>query len=224
LPKGAEFRQFIERLSRFYCGVVCDILDELHINGFMRGISLQSSLPESGKIVAPAITVQFRKTLALRVQWKVHEGIDIGANHIMVIDADYQNGGRGSVFGGLMSLGAQVNGLLGTIVDGTVRDISEVRRLGYPLYARGVEPLTAHRRLEATGLNVTIECAGVKVAPGDIIFGDADGVVCIPQAALPTVVDMGERLFNKENNFEKDMREGKSLLETFSPLKKLEEI
>ena len=217
-------KDLVERLSKFYSGVVCDILDELAINGLMRGLKLQSSLPESEKIVGPAITVQFRKTITKRVQWDVHKGIDLGKGHIMVIDSDYANGGEGSVFGGLMSTGAKVNGLLGTIVDGTCRDIEEVKKVGYPLYARGVEPLTAVARLMTTGINVTITCAGVKVQPGDIIFADQDGVVCVPKTALKTVVEMGEKLFSEENTYEKDIKGGKPLLEVFSHLKDTEEL
>ena len=217
-------KDLVERLSKFYSGVVCDILDELAINGLMRGLKLQSSLPESEKIVGPAITVQFRKTITKRVQWDVHEGIDLGKGHIMVIDSDYANGGEGSVFGGLMSTGAKVNGLLGTIVDGSCRDIEEVKKVGYPLYAREVEPLTAVGRLMTTGMNVTITCAGVKVQPGDIIFADQDGAICVPKAALKTVVEMGERLFSEENTYEKDIKGGKPLLEVFSHLKDTEEL
>ncbi len=217
-------KDLIERLSKFYSGVVCDILDGLAINGLMRGLKLQSLLPESGKIVGPAITVQFRKTITKRVQWDVHEGIDLGKGHVMVIDSEYANGGEGSVFGGLMSTGAKVNGLLGTIVDGTCRDIEEVKKVGYPLYARGVEPLTAVGRLMTTGINVTIVCAGVKVQPEDIIFADQDGVVCVPKAALKTVVEMGEKLFSEENTYEKDIKGGKPLLEVFSHHKDTEEL
>jgi len=216
-------KDLIKRLSRFYSGIVCDVLNKLGIDGFMRGLTLQSPLPESGKIVAPAITVQFRKTLINRVQWEVHEGIDQGRGHIMVIDSDYANGGEGSVFGGLMSTGAKVNGLLGTVVDGTCRDIAEVRKIGYPIYARGIEPLTAVCRLMPTGLNVTITCAGVRVQPGDIIFGDLDGVICIPRDALSKVVEMGEQLFNTENTFEQDIKAGKPLLKVFECLKETEE-
>ena len=219
-----ETKDLVKRLSVCYSGVVCDILDELGIDGLMRGLKLQSALPASGKIVAPAITVQFRKTVVNRVQWDVHEAIDVGDGHILVIDADYKNGGTGSVVGGLMSTGAKVNGLLGTVVDGTCRDLEEVRRVDYPMYSRGVEPLTAVRRLMTTGLNVTIECASIMVRPGDIIFGDLDGVVCVPRDALRPVVEKAEKLFEKENTFERDIKNGKPLLEVFSGLKDTEEL
>ena len=219
-----ETKELVKRLSVCYSGVVCDILDELGIAGLMRGLRLQSSLPKGGKVVAPAITVQFRKTVINRVQWDVHEAIDIGEGHVLVIDADYKNGGSGSVVGGLMSTGAKVNGLLGTVVDGTCRDLEEILKVDYPMYSRGVEPLTAVRRLMTTGLNVTIECAGIVIRPGDIIFGDLDGVVCVPRDALKTVVEMAEKLFSKENTFEQDIKNGTPLVKVFSSLKSTEEM
>ena len=123
-----------------------------------------------------------------------------------------------------MSTGAKVNGLLGTVVDGTCRDLEEILKVDYPMYSRGVEPLTAVRRLMTTGLNVTIECAGIMVRPGDIIFGDLDGVVCVPRDALKTVVEMAEKLFSKENTFEQDIKNGTPLVKVFSGLKSTEEM
>ena len=75
----------------------------------------------------------------------------------------------------------------------------------------------------STGLNVTVTCAGVRVQPGDIIFGDLDGVVCIPQGALSRVVEMGEELFNTENTFEQEIKANKPLLKVFECLRKTEE-
>lgn len=220
---SSETADLCKRLSRFYSGVVHDILDEMGIWGYMRGLTLQGVLPPENKICGPAATVQFQRTLVSRVQWDIHHAIDIAEGHVLVVDSDYKNGGTGSVYGGLMSTGSKVNGLLGTVVDGTVRDIEEVRKVGYPLYGRGVEPLTAVRRLKCTGLNVTIECAGVKVKPGDIIFADIDGVVCVPRAALKTVVEMGEKLFSLENSFESNIKKKMPMLEVFAGLKSTEE-
>ncbi len=218
-----ETKDLIDRLSKFYSGVVNDILDRLGIWGYFRGLNLQTALPSSGKIVAPATTVQFRMTKVSRVQWDVHRAIDEGRDHILVIDSDYKNGATGSVFGGLMSTGAKVNGLLGTIVDGTVRDIEEVRRVDYPLFARGIEPITAVRRLKAVGMNVTVECAGVTVRPGDIIFADLDGAVCVPRDALSTVVALGEELFAEENDYEQRIKGGEALVSVFSALASTDE-
>lgn len=218
-----ETQSLVDRLSKFYSGVVNDILDRLGIWGYFRGLSLQTSLPSSGKIVGPATTVQFRRTKVSRVQWDVHRAIDKGAGHVLVIDSDFKNGGSGSVFGGLMSTGAKTNGLLGTIVDGTVRDIEEVRRVDYPLIARGIEPVTAVRRLKAVGMNVTIECAGVMVRPGDIIFADTDGAVCVPRDALNTVVTLGEELFAEENDYEQRIKSGEPLVSVFNALEATDE-
>jgi 4-hydroxy-4-methyl-2-oxoglutarate aldolase len=219
----ATTEALVKRLSRFYSGVVHDIMDTLGIYGFFEGVDLKGVLPESGKICGPAATVQFRKTTSKRVQWEIHEAIDIAAGHVLVVDSDWKNGGRGSVFGGLMSTGAKVNGLLGTIVDGTVRDIEEVKKVGYPLYGRGIAPLTAVGRLVSTGINVTIECCGVTVSPGDVIFADYDGAVRVPRAALETVVTLGERLFNEENTYEADIKSGKPLLKVFASMDAWEE-
>ena len=218
-----ETKELCAKLSRYYSGVVHDILDKLGIYGYFEGVNLQGALPPSGKICAPAATVQFRAGTSRRVQWDVHQAIDIAEGHILCIDTDWVNGARGSVYGGLMSTGSQVNGLLGTIVDGTVRDIEEVKKIGYPLYGRGIEPLSAVGRVISTGLNVTIRCCGLIVSPGDVIFADYDGAVRVPRAALETVVKMAEELFNEESQEEKNIRNGMPLMQVFHHMEAWEE-
>lgn len=218
-----ETKDLVKRLSRFYSGVVHDILDNIGIPGLFKDIKLMGALPEAGKICAPAVTLQMRKSYSKIAQWEVYEAIDIGDGHILVIDSDGSNGGTGSVFGGLMSTGAKINGLLGTIVDGSVRDIEEVKKIGYPLYAKKIEPITTFGRLICTGLNVTIECAGIKVSSGDVIFADLDGAVRVPRHALGKVVEMGEKLFNEENSYERDIKKGIPLMKVFANMEGVEE-
>ena len=93
-----------------------------------------------------------------------------------------------AVFGSTFATLAKARGLGGFVVDGAMRGLSDLRRIGVPVFARGVVPGSAggHYRLDA--INVPIHCAGVDVSPGDIVVGDEDGVSVIPKAVAGNAI------------------------------------
>jgi 4-hydroxy-4-methyl-2-oxoglutarate aldolase len=84
--------------------------------------------------------------------------------------------------GKLMSNGAQARGVKGAVTDGAVRDVPRILSMPtpFPLYAKAFYPADAKGRLKCVEYNIPVECGGVKVHPGDLIFGDLDGIICIP--------------------------------------------
>lgn len=98
-----------------------------------------------------------------------------------------------ALVGGLMRLAALARGVAGFVLDGAIRDAAEWAEGELPVFARGV----SHRRPSKDGpgeINVPIACAGLVVAPGDLVLGDADGVIAIGPARLPQLlVDMREK-------------------------------
>lgn len=99
-----------------------------------------------------------------------------------------------AVFGATFATLAQSRNLGGFVVDGSMRGLSDFRRLGFPMFARGAVPGSAggHYRLEAT--NVPVMCGGVEVAPGDFVVGDADGVAVAPKEHYEKVLAEARRL------------------------------
>jgi regulator of RNase E activity RraA len=88
-----------------------------------------------------------------------------------------------ALVGGLMRTSAIVRKLGGFVIDGAIRDVAEFRDGGLPCFARDV----VHRGPSKEGpgeINVPISCAGMSVAPGDLMLGDADGVIAIPAARV----------------------------------------
>ena len=204
----------IVRLSRWYSGDIHDCLERLGLWGILPGLKLFGHLPESGRICGPATTVQFVPNRAKTVSRRYHKAIDeVGDGGVMIIDTA---GAIGSCSGELMCTGAKVHGGICTIVNGTIRDLEEIQKLGYPVYAQGVLPATAVGRMEDVGYNVDIEIGGVRIQPGDIIFADLDGVVVIPQDAAPVVADMADELGKLERDFKSQILAGKPLLKVFA--------
>jgi len=96
-----------------------------------------------------------------------------------------------AVWGGLMTAGAVANGHAGAVLDGAVRDLTEIRRdYGFPVYARDVSPGTTLGRYKTVASQVPVQVGGIVVHPGDIVVGDVDGVVVVPQAHAEAVLKM----------------------------------
>ncbi|MGE5532085.1 MAG: RraA family protein [Bacteroidota bacterium] len=123
---------------------------------------------------------------------------------VIVIDA--QGVLEAIMWGEIFSTMAAVAGVAGTIVDGAVRDIAEVIELGYPLFSAGIHP-GAGTGDKLGKVNITIQCGGVVVRPGDYVFGDLLGVVVVPPEELLDVYDWCRQIQEKEAAILKDLHE-----------------
>ncbi|MBX3601480.1 MAG: RraA family protein [Rubrivivax sp.] len=104
-----------------------------------------------------------------------------------------------AVWGGLMTAGAVANGHAGAVLDGGVRDLVEIRRdYGFPVYARSVSPGTTLGRYRTVASQVPVRVGGILVHPGDLIVGDVDGVVVVPQARAAEVLKLAQEIDARE--------------------------
>lgn len=104
-----------------------------------------------------------------------------------------------AVWGGLMTAGAVANGHAGAVLDGGVRDLTEIRRdYGFPVYARDVSPGTTLGRYRTVASQVPVRVGDIMVHPGDIVVGDVDGVVVVPRAQAEAVLAMAREIDERE--------------------------
>jgi 4-hydroxy-4-methyl-2-oxoglutarate aldolase len=92
-----------------------------------------------------------------------------------------------ALFGELFSVAARAQGACGAVVDGPVRDVRQIRELGYPVFARGVSPYDTRGRAEVVAHDVPIVCGGVPIETGDLVVADDDGVVVVPAGRAAAV-------------------------------------
>ena len=90
-------------------------------------------------------------------------------------------------------------GFAGAVVDGGVRDLPQLKRLGFPVYALGPVPSTSIGHYRFGGVNVPVLCDGVQVTPGDIVVADQDGVVVVPKASAAEVLVKAQALDDAEH-------------------------
>jgi RraA family protein len=115
---------------------------------------------------------------------------------------------RNAAVGGILSFYAAHIGLQGVVVDGAIRDVAEIREREFPVYARGV----THRGPYKDGpgeINVTVSVGGMVVNPGDIIVGDQDGLLAIPQEGVEVLIDKARGVLDAEVETMRAMKEGR---------------
>lgn len=111
----------------------------------------------------------------------------VGEGEVIVIEARGEAGS--GTLGDVLAIRAQARGAAGIVTDGGVRDVDAVAAVGIPVYTVGAHPAVLGRKHVPWDHDVTIACGGTTVQPGDVIVGDADGVIVIPPALAEEVAD-----------------------------------
>ena len=143
---------------------------------------------------------------------KIHQAMAIAApGDVLVID------GQGSLshglFGELMATAAIAQGITGLVIDGAVRDIAHLESLGFAVFGRGICPAGPSK--EGSGeVGYPIACGGLVCTAGDLIIGDADGVVVIPRADLALVLEATRAVALWEEKVRAGLAAGKPILAT----------
>lgn len=119
-------------------------------------------------------------------------------------------------WGELLSTAAVGHGAAGAVIDGLSRDTRAIRKLGFPLFLRGTHPADSKGRTDVIDYDCDIRCGGVAVHPGDIVFGDYDGIVVIPQAVEEECVRRAFEKVQAENVVRAELLAGASAEEVWN--------
>ncbi len=180
---------------------VSDALDRLQLRGAPHGIlPLWSGCQ---KIVGRAMTMKLvSEGSASPVLGTLEAIVAADPGDVLVIDQD----GRMDVnsFGGIATFTAVKYGLVGAVIDGVTRDIDEMQGLGFATYARGVIQQSIRHRCAFAGHSLEVQLAGCSVRRGDLVMGDENGVVIVPQAHLSEALRIAQECAETEEKV-KDM-------------------
>jgi 4-hydroxy-4-methyl-2-oxoglutarate aldolase len=204
--------------SRLFASVLSDCLDAAGAMDQALPARIRP-LDEASVMVGRARTAQFMEVVRHEAGTNPYELeialIDsLAADEIPVFACS--NPARIAPWGELLSTAAQARGAAGALMDGATRDVKAIRALNFPVFHGGIAPLDSKGRGRVMAIDVPVRCAGVRIAPGDLIFGDADGVVAIPQAIEEQVLALAFEKIKGEKRTLDDLRAGEKLGDVFA--------
>ena len=203
---------------------VSDILDSLGIRAAVAASFLHPLIPGK-RLVGTATTVRSipeRKTPTQGyinkdfIRMSTRESYYLGEPGDVFI-ADFGGNLDVSNMGGQSVTAAKSRGFAGAIVNGAVRDISTIRDLDYPVWAKGVTPITGKFRMEAIELNGPVTVHDVSVYPGDLVCADDSGVCFIPAEHVDTVLEQAKSIHDEEARM-RELMEGQRPVSELLPL------
>jgi 3-hexulose-6-phosphate synthase/6-phospho-3-hexuloisomerase len=178
-----------------------NISDAMHRKGVMRGIK---PLFEDIKLVGKAVTVQ-----TFEGDWaKPVEATERGEEGDVIVV--YAGSKDVAIWGELASWSCKQKEIAGIVIDGAVRDVEEIRRMRFPVFAKYVVP-NAGEPKGFGELNVEIKCGGEEVKPGDWIIGDDNGVVVVPKKHAYEIARRAKEVWKNEERVREEIKRGKTL-------------
>jgi regulator of RNase E activity RraA len=195
----------VEEFKHHSTSTLSDAMDRLGVPCQALGIA---PLDRGFRMVGRAFTV--RTIPVAVVSGTVGDYIDdVPEGSVVVLD----NGGRpdATVWGDILTIMAHRKGLAGTVIHGVCRDASRSLELGYPIFSRGVTMRTGRGRVQADGYQVSVSLGDVRVEPGDLLAGDADGVIVIPREREAEVLGISREIAAAEDRIREEIESGSRL-------------
>ena len=182
----------VEKLSRFGVATIHEAMGRV---GLMK--TYMRPIYKGARMCGTAVTVPLQPG----DNWMMHvaaEQIQPGDVVVAACTTDNFDG----FFGDLLATSFQARGAMGLVIDGGVRDVDELEKMGFPVFSRAIN---AKGTIKATlgSVNIDVICAGAQVRPGDVVIADVDGIVVVPAARAQEVADAAE----KRESFEGEKRE-----------------
>ncbi|MFE7353843.1 RraA family protein [Streptomyces sp. NPDC057543] len=154
-------------------------------------IGIRPLWPSIPRVAGPAFTVRCPPGDNLMLHAAIHRAEPGSVIVVEAGDVDY------ALAGGNVCAVAQRRGIAAFVTDGVIRDLAEVREMGFPVFARGVIPIPGTKK-DVGPLNAPVRCGGVTVAPGDIVVADEEGVVVTPRDRREDVLRDARKKLTKE--------------------------
>lgn len=196
---------YIDRLLRMDSCAVSDALDKLGLTGSVTGIGRVSTDERiAGRVRTVKMDRAEGRSNTRHLCSTAIEALDPGD----IIVCEQRTGLDAACWGGNLTIGAQMRGVAGAIIEGPARDIDESRQLDFPVFARSITGRTARGRIVEVATGEPILVGDVTVHPGDYVIADASSVVFIAAAEIERVLEAAEMIWQRESLMAQSLREG----------------
>jgi regulator of RNase E activity RraA len=211
--KDSADAALLDKFRHVEVASVSDALEQVAGKRMFMSHHMQSIFP--AKFAGFAVTVLLKKAegnndpTALNGMLAAIDGGHANSVYVMVVE----DGADIAGMGGLMGTAMYSRGYAGAVIDGGVRDVAYLRKIGFPVYALGMVPSTSVNHYRFAGANIPVTCDGVPVRPADIVVADNDGVVVVPRANAEQVLARAQEMDFKEHSMYAYIEKLKSIQE-----------
>ena len=212
-PPAKDNAALLEAFRHVEVASVSDALEQIAGQRMYMTHRMQPIFPS--KFAGFAITVLLKKAegnndpAALSGMLAAIDQGQAGSVYIMVVE----DGANIAGMGGLMGTTMWARGFAGAVIDGGVRDVGHLRKIGFPVFALGMVPSTSVNHYRFAGANIPVVCDGVRVEAADIVVADNDGVVVVPRARAEQVLALAQEMDFKEHSMYPYIEKYKSIEE-----------
>jgi 4-hydroxy-4-methyl-2-oxoglutarate aldolase len=204
----SDIELFKDLESNFYTAVISDALDELGhhdhaMREYLRPLSPNAAFAGWARTI---LCQDMFYTPADPYSLEIEALDSVLPGEIVAVSTGESK--RNAPWGELLSTAARARGARGAVIDGLVRDVRAIQKLNFPVFAAGIKPVDSKGRGIVVDYNVPVQCGGILIRPGDLIFADYDGVVAIPSTLVDETLQLARGKIAKENHSRKDLLEG----------------
>jgi regulator of RNase E activity RraA len=212
-------RSYAQLAQQLYSAVLSDVMDELGgMNQAMR--PFVRPVDETLAFMGPARTGLYMPTYHVRsgenpyeVEMRLIDDLKPGEVAVLACGGPTE---RIAPWGELLTTAARARGAAACVTDGLVRDVRHIRALGFPVFHGGIGPLDTKGRAQMMEMDTPVMCGSVRVRSGDLVFGDVDGVVVIPQEIADEAIARAQAKVTRENHTRDEVAQGRLLREVYA--------
>jgi 4-hydroxy-4-methyl-2-oxoglutarate aldolase len=217
LKGAATARDLARARKQLYTAVLSDVLDSL-------GYRQQAMTPAIRPLDDTLVMCGRARTALYREVFHIAKGNPYELEIALIDDlkpgdvAVMACGGspRIAPWGELLSTAARARKAAGCLTDGLTRDVRYIRKMKFPVFHGGIGPLDSNGRGEVAAIDVPVEVAGVHIEPGDLVFGDVDGVVVVPRKIEVKALALAFKKVASENTVRAELKRGDRLRAVFA--------
>ena len=201
--------------QQLYAAVLSDALDAAGYREQALRHTIRPLYPEAVVVgrVMPVLCVEVYEMPDEPYQQEIAAVDSLKQNDVIICSTNESP--RICIWGELLSTAARARGARGAVIEGFIRDARQITAMQFPVFMTGFSPIDSYGRGDVIAYNVPIECGGVPVNPGDIVFGDIDGIVVIPQAVEVEVIEAALEKVRGENRTRDELRAGATLRDVY---------